>query len=64
MESLGKRLVHIAHRDRWLLFSSLIETTPHPIKWPRTRAERELDRAFDHLFFKRAQRRLRKRDIV
>ena len=55
--SIGKRIVHISGRDRWLLFSSLVDVddpnkrigTPFQLPAPDHNA------SFDHPFFKRAE---------
>lgn len=57
MKSLGKRLTHIAHRERWLLFSTLIESPENGVlkQLPSPKAD-ERDAVFSHPFFKNAHR--------
>ena len=64
MISLGKRLTHIAHRDRWLLFSTLIEVSENgaPKQLPAPRPD-ERDAIFNHPFFKNAHRSRRSGEL-
>ncbi len=51
MISLGQRLLHLSARDRWVLFSTLIEANGHTPKLLPA-PEPELEKPFDHPFFK------------
>ncbi len=59
--SFGKRIVHISGRDRWLLFSSLVDVDdPNRRIGTRKQLPAPDDNAsFDHPFFKRAERMTR-----
>ncbi|RMF59561.1 MAG: hypothetical protein D6743_16135 [Calditrichaeota bacterium] len=56
MMTFGQRLLHVTHRDRWLLFSTLIECNGTRIQLPNRSEAEELEKAFDHPFFKETRR--------
>ena len=59
MRSLGQKLLHIAQRDRWVLFSVVINSNGEagkPIPIDRD-AEEDLEKPFRHPFFQDARKR-------
>ena len=57
MISLGQKLLHIAHRDRWVLFSRVIEPNGQSGTPVLVKPDEELERPFQHPFFQEAENR-------
>ena len=56
--SIGKTLVSLSHRNRWLLFSSIVQQDKNylPDKSRQVNLFADQDDSFDHRIFKKAER--------
>ncbi|MCA9735847.1 hypothetical protein KC799_27155 [candidate division KSB1 bacterium] len=64
--SIGKSLVNLSHRDRRLLFSSIVNQDKNYCPDPSSQLNPYIDQdqSFNNSFFKKAERLSKKKNIV
>ncbi|KAA3615387.1 MAG: hypothetical protein DWQ05_13605 [Calditrichaeota bacterium] len=64
--SIGKTLVNLSHRDRWLLFSTLVQSDKNYVPDGTRQINPFIDQneSFENRFFKKAERISRLRGIT
>ncbi|KAA3660950.1 MAG: hypothetical protein DWQ10_05550 [Calditrichaeota bacterium] len=63
--SIGKSLVNLSHRNRWLLFSSVVQQDSNYVPDPARQLNPYLDqdKSFNNSFFKKAERLTRNKNV-
>lgn len=64
--SIGKTLVNLSHRNRWLLFSSIVRQDKNylPDKTRQVNLFIDQNESFDHRIFKKAERLSKMRGVT
>ncbi len=64
--SIGKTLVNLSHRNRWLLFSSIVQQDQNylPDKTHQLNLFIDQNEAFENKFFKKAERISKMRGVT